>query len=253
MISNPAVTTRDVNFFYGTHQALLDVSLDFPRNTVSALIGPSGCGKSTYLRCISRMNDRIPSTRMDGTILVEGENIYARRTNLVQLRRKVGMIFQRAAPFPGSIYDNIAMAPRLHYGLSKPDLEDLVEEALTKAVLWDEVKDSLKKSALALSGGQQQRLCIARTLAVQPHIILMDEPCSALDPISTAKIEELIHELAKDYTLIVVTHNLHQAARVSAYTAFFLNGRVIEHAKTDEIFQRPAVAETEDYVRGRFG
>ena len=250
----PIVVRADnVSFFYGTHQALRNIDLTFEKNRVTCLIGPSGCGKSTFLRAINRMNDRIPGARLEGTITVDGEDVHSKKMDLMELRRRVGMVFQKPNPFPATIFENVAMAPRLHYGLKGRDSEELVQESLVRAALWDEVKDNLKKSALALSGGQQQRLCIARALAVQPEIILMDEPCSALDPISTYKVEELIRELAQDYTLIVVTHNMHQAARISNCTAFFMLGKLVEVGPTDEIFQRPQSAETEAYVSGRFG
>ncbi len=221
---------------------------------MTCLIGPSGCGKSTFLRVLNRMNDRIHGSRQTGKVIVDGQNIYARGTDLMQLRRKVGMVFQKPNPFPASIFENVAMAPRIHYGLNSSQLEEVVVTALQKAALWDEVKDDYrKKSGMSLSGGQQQRLCIARTLAINPEIILMDEPCSALDPISTYKIEELIKALAGDYTLIVVTHNMHQAGRISSQTAFFNMGELVEHGSTEDIFQRPRQRETEDYVSGRFG
>lgn len=248
------VTAQNVDFFYGKQQALKGVNLEIKQGQVTCLIGPSGCGKSTFLRTLNRMNDRIPGSVVKGTITIDGEDIYSKKVDLMNLRRKVGMVFQKPNPFPMSIYENVAMAPRLHYGIKNPDLEQVVEDSLKRAALWDEVKDDYKKkSALSLSGGQQQRLCIARTLAVQPEIILMDEPCSALDPISTYKVEELIQELAGDYTLIVVTHNMHQAARISRETAFFMMGELVEFGLTDDIFQRPRVRATDDYVSGRFG
>lgn len=250
----PAVVTERLDFWYGSNQALKNVSIEIPKHEVTCLIGPSGCGKSTFLRTLNRMNDRIIGARHSGLVIVDGEDIYSRRTDLMRLRRKVGMVFQKANPFPTTIFENIAMAPRLHYGIGGSALEQVVEISLRKAALWDEVKDDYrKKNALALSGGQQQRLCIARTLAINPEIVLMDEPCSALDPISTYKIEELIQELSGDYTLIVVTHNMHQAARISTRTAFFNLGELVEYATTEEIFQRPKQRETEDYVSGRFG
>ncbi|MDW8107087.1 MAG: phosphate ABC transporter ATP-binding protein, partial [Armatimonadota bacterium] len=218
------------------------------------LIGPSGCGKSTLLRALNRMNDRIPDAITQGKVFVNGVNIYDRGVNLTRLRREVGMVFQKPNPFPMTIFENVALGPRLHYGLRGRALEEVVEDALRKAALWDEVKDDLKKkSGLALSGGQQQRLCIARMLAVQPRILLMDEPCSALDPISTQKIEELIVELGKQYTVIVVTHNLQQAARISQYTGFLMYGELVEWGETQQLFERPQRQETEDYIRGRFG
>ena len=251
---NIVVEAKDVDFYYGKNQALKGVTIQIIRNKVTCLIGPSGCGKSTFLRSLNRMNDRITGARHTGLIEIDGENIYSRKTDLMQLRRKVGMVFQKPNPFPTTVYENIAMAPRIHYGFGARELNETVETALQKAALWDEVKDDYKrKHALALSGGQQQRLCIARTLAINPEIILMDEPCSALDPISTYKIEELIKELSGDYTLIVVTHNMHQAGRISSHTAFFNLGELVEYGTTESIFQRPAKRETEDYVSGRFG
>jgi len=233
--------------------SVIGISLAFPENAVTALIGPSGCGKSTLLRALNRMNDRIPDAEISGRVLINGQDIYDRRVNLTRLRREVGMVFQKPNPFPMSIFENVALGPRLHYGIRGRALQEVVEDALRKAALWDEVKDDLNKSGLALSGGQQQRLCIARMLAVQPRILLMDEPCSALDPISTQKIEELIIELGKRYTVIVVTHNLQQAARISHYTGFLMYGEVVEWGETVELFARPKHSETEDYIRGRFG
>lgn len=249
----PVASARDVDFYYGSNQALKKVNLDIDKNKVTCFIGPSGCGKSTFLRILNRMNGRIPGSRLTGTVTIDGQDIYSKNVDLMQLRRKVGMVFQKPNPFPASIFENIAMAPRLHYGLKGRELGELVETVLRRAALWDEVRDHLKKSALSLSGGQQQRLCIARTLAVQPEIVLMDEPCSALDPISTYSIEELIRELAQEYTLVVVTHNMHQAARISDYTAFFMLGELVEFGQTEQIFQRPTCPETENYVSGRFG
>ncbi|BCW96277.1 MAG: phosphate ABC transporter ATP-binding protein PstB [Fimbriimonadales bacterium] len=248
-----AIETIDLSVAYNGKPALRGVSLAFPENAVTALIGPSGCGKSTLLRALNRMNDRIPNAEMTGRVLLKGRDIYDRRINLTRLRREVGMVFQKPNPFPMSIFENVALGPRLHYGLRGRALQEVVEDALRKAALWDEVKDELSKSGLALSGGQQQRLCIARMLAVQPQILLMDEPCSALDPISTQKIEELITELGKQYTVIVVTHNLQQAARISHYTGFLMYGEVVEWGETRQLFERPARAETEDYIHGRFG
>jgi phosphate transport system ATP-binding protein len=248
-----AIQTIDLSVSYNGKPALKAVNTEFYENTVTALIGPSGCGKSTLLRALNRMNDRIPDAQVQGKVLLDGRDIYDRRVNLTRLRREVGMVFQKPNPFPMSVFENVALGPRLHYGMRGRVLEEVVEDALRKAALWDEVKDDLKKSGLALSGGQQQRLCIARMLAVQPRILLMDEPCSALDPISTQKIEELIIELGKHYTVIVVTHNLQQAARISHYTGFLMYGEVVEWGKTERLFERPQKHETEDYIRGRFG
>ncbi|MEN3002266.1 MAG: phosphate ABC transporter ATP-binding protein PstB [Armatimonadota bacterium] len=248
-----AVETIDLSVSYGDKPALKSVTMPFYRNAVTALIGPSGCGKSTLLRCLNRMNERIPDARISGKVLIDGQDIYDRRVNLTALRRKVGMVFQKPNPFPMSIFENVALGPRLHYGLRGRALHEVVEKALRQAALWDEVKDELRKSALALSGGQQQRLCIARMLAVQPQILLMDEPCSALDPISTQKIEELIRTLSEQYTVILVTHNLQQALRISHYTAFLMDGELIEWGETHCLFERPQRQETEDYLMGRFG
>ncbi len=253
MEDNPIISVRNVNFFYGQFKALTDVTMDFERNRVTALIGPSGCGKSTVLRLLNRMNDLIDGTRVEGEILFEGENIYGPDVDPVDIRRKIGMVFQKPNPFPKSIFNNIAYAPKLAGITSRSELEFLVEESLKQAVLWDEVKDILDKSAMTLSGGQQQRLCIARALAVKPDVLLMDEPTSALDPISTAKIEELIDELKRKYTIVIVTHNMQQAARVSEKTAFFYIGRIIEYNITEKIFTNPDVKQTEDYITGRFG
>ena len=252
----PAVEIRDLSLWYGQKQAIGDVSLDIPRNRVTALIGPSGCGKTTLLRCINRMNDLITGVRIQGEVIIDGENIYADGTDPVEVRRAVGMVFQKPNPFPKSIYDNVAFGARING--YRGDMDDLVEESLTKAALWDEVKGDLKQSGLALSGGQQQRLCIARAIAVNPEIVLMDEPCSALDPIATQRIEDLMLELADDYTIVVVTHNMQQAARVSHRTAFMLAeddliGRLIEYSDTDDIFLKPQDSRTEEYITGRFG
>ncbi|HLO99467.1 MAG TPA: phosphate ABC transporter ATP-binding protein PstB [Fimbriimonas sp.] len=249
-----AIHAKDVRLSYGDKQALKGVSLDIPKGRVTSLIGPSGCGKSSLLRCFNRLNGRIQGAQVTGTIEVSGQDIYSKRTDLLALRRKVGMVFQKANPFPMSIYDNIALGPKLHYGVRGKELDQIVEEALVHAALWDEVKDDFKKkSGLSLSGGQQQRLCIARTLAVRPEIILMDEPCSALDPISTAKIEELVGKLAGEHTLVVVTHNLAQAERISDYTAFFMFGELVEHGSSMDMFTNPTQQSTQDYVTGRFG
>jgi len=248
-----AITVRAFNAWYGSFQALHKVELDVPHCRVTSLIGPSGCGKSTFLRWINRMNDLIPIARADGTLDLHGIDLLSRNTDAVDLRRRVGMVFQKPNPFPKSIYDNVAFGPRLHFRIRRRDLEDLVERSLRAAALWDEVKDRLKSSALGLSGGQQQRLCIARAIAVGPEVVLMDEPCSALDPKSTARIEDLIRELRKDYTIVIVTHNMQQAARVSDLTSFFFEGRLIETGATADIFTNPRNKQTEDYVTGRFG
>ena len=250
---NVIIKTRNVDFFYGSFRALTDVTMDFEQNRVTALIGPSGCGKSTLLRLLNRMNDLIDGTRVEGEILFEGQNIYAPDVDPVEIRRRIGMVFQKPNPFPKSIFNNITYAPKLSGIKSKRDLETLVEGSLKQAVLWDEVKDILDHSAMTLSGGQQQRLCIARALAMKPDILLMDEPTSALDPISTAKIEELIDELKKQYTIIIVTHNMQQAARVSEQTGFFYIGKLIEFNTTEKIFTNPDVKQTEEYITGRFG
>ena len=242
---------RDVSVFYARKRALAGVSLRIPRNRITALIGPSGCGKTTFLRSLNRMNDSVPGFRIEGQVLYHGHDMYAGNVDQVEVRRRIGMVFQKPNPFPKSIYDNIAWAPR-NLGL-KHDLDERVESALRGAALWDEVKDRLKDSALGLSGGQQQRLCIARSVATRPEVILFDEPCSALDPISTAKIEELIDELVKDYTIVIVTHNMQQAARVSQYTAFMYLGQLVEFDITDTMFMNPKDQRTKDYITGRFG
>jgi phosphate transport system ATP-binding protein len=248
------ISVSNLNFFYGKAQALYDISLDVPEREVVAFIGPSGCGKSTFLRTLNRMNDTIPIARVDGEVVVDGENIYAPGTDVVALRRKVGMVFQKSNPFPKSIFENVAYGIKIN-GIhsSKTDLNDRVEKALKDAALWNEVKDRLNTSAFGLSGGQQQRLCIARALAVQPEVILMDEPASALDPIATQKIEELVVELKREYTIVIVTHNMHQASRVSDRTAFFMLGKLVEYNKTEKMFQNPDQKMTEDYITGRFG
>ena len=258
--STPAVldgatkmSARDVDLFYGSKQALKKVNANFTERSITALIGPSGCGKSTFLRCLNRMNDLIDGCKINGDIALEGENIYQRGVDVVQLRQRVGMVFQKPNPFPMSIWDNIAYGPRLRGIKNKNDLNQIVEESLKGAALWDEVKDDLKKSALGLSGGQQQRLCIARTMATRPEVILMDEPCSALDPISTLKVEELMRELRAHYTLIIVTHNMQQAARCSDRTAFFLLGELVEIGESAKMFTKPGDKRTEDYITGRFG
>jgi phosphate transport system ATP-binding protein len=250
---NRVIKTKDVNFYYGKYRALTDISMDFEKSRVTALIGPSGCGKSTLLRLLNRMNDLIDGTRVEGEVLFEGKNIYGPDVDPVEIRRRIGMVFQKPNPFPKSIYSNITYGPRLTGLDNRVELEALVERSLRQAVLWDEVKDILGQSAMMLSGGQQQRLCIARALAMKPDILLMDEPTSALDPISTAKIEELIEELKKTYTIIIVTHNMQQAARVSDFTGFFYLGRMIEFNVTEKIFTKPDVKQTEDYITGRFG
>ena len=247
------IELKQVNFFYGNTKALTDISMDFEKNRVTALIGPSGCGKSTLLRLLNRMNDLINGTRVEGEILFEGIDIYNSNTDPVEIRRKVGMVFQKPNPFPKSIFNNVTYGPALTGITKKSDLESLVEQSLKQAVLWDEVKDILHQSAMTLSGGQQQRLCIARALAMKPDVLLMDEPTSALDPISTAKIEDLIEVLKKNYTIIIVTHNMQQAARVSEKTGFFYLGRLIEYDSTINIFTNPQVKQTEDYITGRFG
>jgi phosphate transport system ATP-binding protein len=246
------IEVKNLNLWYGENHALHDISIDIPKNSVTAFIGPSGCGKSTFLRCLNRMNDLIPTCKIEGQVNISNEDIYSRETDVVDLRKKVGMVFQKPNPFPMSIFDNISYGPKIH-GFSKKEMPEIVEHALKSGALWEEISDRLDASALDLSGGQQQRLCIARTLAVKPEVILFDEPCSALDPISTSKIEDLILELKKDYTIVIVTHNMQQAARISDYTAFFLLGDLIEFGKTNQIFENPQKKETEDYITGRFG
>ncbi|MBJ6363779.1 phosphate ABC transporter ATP-binding protein PstB [Paenibacillus sp. GCM10012307] len=244
---------NELQLHYGEFHALKQISLSIPERSVNALIGPSGCGKSTFLRTLNRMNDMISSVRVDGEIKLSGTNIYDTGMDVEELRKRVGMVFQQPNPFPKSIYENVAFGPRLHRKPGRKELDEIVEKSLRGASLWDEVKDDLHKSALGLSGGQQQRLCIARALAVNPEVLLMDESTSALDPISTLKIEELIQELKKDYTIVMVTHNMHQAARVSDYTTFFLNGEVIESSPTEKLFSTPVDHRTEQYITGRFG
>lgn len=250
----PKMSARKVNVFYGEKQAIREVSIDVDKENVTAFIGPSGCGKSTFLRTLNRMNDTVASARVEGSITLDGEDIYSSGMDVVQLRARVGMVFQKPNPFPKSIYDNIAYGPRIH-GLagSKADLDVIVESSLRRAGLWEEVKDRLKDSGTALSGGQQQRLCIGRAIAVEPEVILMDEPCSALDPIATAKIEELIHELRGRYAIVIVTHNMQQAARVSQRTAFFHLGNLVEYGVTTDIFTNPKEEKTKDYITGRYG
>lgn len=247
------ITSEHLNTYFGDAHIIKDISLKVAENTVTALIGPSGCGKSTFLRSINRMNDLIPSFRIEGELLLDGEDIYSKDMDVVDLRRKVGMVFQKPNPFPKSIFENVAYGLRIHGNDDEDYIAQRVEECLKSAAIWDEVKDKLDKSALGLSGGQQQRLCIARTIANNPEVILMDEPCSALDPISTLKIEDLIHELKKDYTIIIVTHNMQQASRVSDFTSFFLNGELIESDKTEKLFVNPKEKKTEEYITGRFG
>ena len=248
------ITASNVNLYYGQKQALFGVNINFKEKTVTALIGPSGCGKSSFLRCLNRMNDTILNCKIDGEILLDGKNIYHNELDLVLLRARVGMVFQKPNPFPKTIYENVAYGPKIHCLFQKKsELDNIVEESLTKAGLWNEFKDRLHDQASALSGGQQQRLCIARTIAIEPEIILMDEPCSALDPIATAKIEELIDELKENFTIIIVTHSMQQAARVSDMTAFFNMGKIVEYGTTDKIFTNPANQQTQDYITGRFG
>ena len=247
------IETRNVNLYYGRSRVLMDVTLDIPEKTVTALIGPSGCGKSSFLRCLNRMNDFIPSARMEGDILIDGSNIYDSGTDVISLRRNVGMVFQKPNPFPMSIYDNVAYGPRLYGIRDRARLDEIVRNSLTGAALWDEVKDKLKTPGTGLSGGQQQRRCIARAIATEPAILLMDEPTSALDPLSTARIEELVRELKKQYTVVIVTHNMQQAARISDTTAFFLLGDLVEYDSTPKMFTSPGDKRTEDYITGRFG
>ncbi|HEU19298.1 MAG TPA: phosphate ABC transporter ATP-binding protein [Deltaproteobacteria bacterium] len=247
------IQTKQVNFFYGTFKALIDVTMDFEKNKVTALIGPSGCGKSTLLRLLNRMNDLIDGTRVEGEVIFEGTNIYDTGIDPVDIRRRIGMVFQKPNPFPKTIFDNITYGPKLNGVRSKDAQETLVQQSLEQASLWEEVKDILNRSAMTLSGGQQQRLCIARALAMRPDVLLMDEPTSALDPISTAKIEELIAELKRNYTIIIVTHNMQQAARVSDYTGFFYLGKLIEFNPTEKLFTKPDEKQTEEYITGRFG
>ncbi|MBM4445636.1 MAG: phosphate ABC transporter ATP-binding protein [Chloroflexi bacterium] len=244
--------TRHLSFYYAAHQVLRSVDLKVKGNQITAFIGPSGCGKSTLLRVLNRMNDIIPGARAEGEVLLDGKSIYAPGVDVVELRKKVGMVFQQPNPFPKSIYDNVAFGPRV-LGMREVSLDEVVERSLRAAALWDEVKDVLRKSGLALSGGQQQRLCIARALATEPEVLLMDEPCSALDPQSTLRIEELMHELKQRYTTVIVTHNMHQAARVSDWTGFLLLGELIEYGRTSDLFSRPQDRRTEDYITGRFG
>lgn len=247
------IEIKDLDLFYGNFQALKNINLNIKANEITAFIGPSGCGKSTLIKSLNRMNDLVEGCRISGEIHLDGVNIYKNDYDVNNLRKRVGMVFQKPNPFPMSIYDNIAYGPRTHGIKKKSDLDEIVERSLKQAAIWDEVKDDLKKNALRISGGQQQRICIARALAVEPEVLLMDEPTSALDPISTGKIEDLVHELKKDYTIVMVTHNMQQAARISDKTAFFLIGEIIEFGKTDEIFSVPKDQRTEDYITGRFG
>ena len=247
------ITVKDMCLWYGEHQALKDVNIAIPEKSITAFIGPSGCGKSTFLKTLNRMNDLIPGVKITGDIRYEGTDIFSKEVDVNQLRKEVGMVFQKPNPFPMSIYDNIAYGPRTHGITNRVQLDEIVERALRDAAIWDEVKDRLKKNALGMSGGQQQRLCIARALAVEPKVLLMDEPTSALDPISTSRIEELAMELKEKYTIVMVTHNMQQAVRVSDYTAFFLLGELVEFGKTDDIFSQPQDKRTEDYITGRFG
>jgi len=252
-MENIIIEVKELNTYFDESHILKDIYLDIPRNAVTSLIGPSGCGKSTFLRTVNRMNDVISTFRKEGTTLLDGEEIYDPDVDVVDLRKRVGMVFQKPNPFPKSIFENVAYGLRVHGNNDKKDLERRVEASLKEAALWDEVKDKLDDSAMGLSGGQQQRLCIARTIAVEPEVILMDEPCSALDPISTTKIEDLIHKLKNEFTIIIVTHNMQQATRVSKYTAFFLHGEIVEKGLTDKIFIEPEDKRTEDYITGRFG
>jgi phosphate transport system ATP-binding protein len=245
--------SKKLNFSYGPKQALWDITLQIPEKTVTAFIGPSGCGKSTFLRCLNRMNDIIPDTRVEGDVLLDDNDIYGAGTDIVDLRRRVGMVFQKSNPFPKSIFENVAYGLKINGMCPRSELPERVEKALRRAALWEEVKDRLDTSAMGLSGGQQQRLCIARAVAIEPEVLLMDEPCSALDPIATTKVEELIFELKRDFTIVIVTHNMQQAARVSEFTAFFMLGRLVEHDRTEKLFTNPGQKITEDYITGRFG
>ncbi|MHB8064494.1 MAG: phosphate ABC transporter ATP-binding protein PstB [Ruminiclostridium sp.] len=252
MTNDYTITTKNLNLFYGDLHALKNVSIDIPSKQVTALIGPSGCGKSTFLKTLNRMNDLVPNVKITGEVFFDGLNVY-KEYDIVELRKNIGMVFQKPNPFPMTIYDNVAYGPRIHGIKSKSKLDDIVETSLRNSALWDEVKDRLKQNALGLSGGQQQRLCIARVLAVEPEVVLMDEPTSALDPISTLKIEDLIEELKQNYTIIIVTHNMQQAARISDLTAFFLIGEIVEFGNTNQLFSNPKDKRTEDYITGRFG
>ncbi len=253
MSPEPKIESKNVDFFYGDKKALTNISLVAPENKVTALIGPSGCGKSTFIRTLNRMNDVISGTRVEGQVVIDGIDIYSQRIDVVELRRRIGMVFQKPNPFPKSIFDNVAYGLRINGMREKKKIEEIVEKSLQEAALWDEVKDRLRDNAFSLSGGQQQRLCIARSLAVEPEVILYDEPCSAIDPIATAKIEALIQKQKEKYTVVIVTHNMQQAARVSDYTAFLMLGELIEYGETPKIFTNPANNLTEDYITGRFG
>lgn len=250
---NNILSVENLCLWYGSHQALKDINIEIPEKSITALIGPSGCGKSTFLKTLDRMNDLIPDVKITGSVLYKGEDIFAPSVDVSELRRQVGMVFQKPNPFPMSIYDNIAYGPRTHGVKNKAKLDEIVEKSLRGAAIWDEVKDRLKKNALGLSGGQQQRLCIARALAVEPEVLLMDEPTSALDPISMSKIEELAMELKEKYTIVIVTHNMQQAVRISDHTAFFLLGELVEYGETEKLFSQPQDKRTEDYITGRFG
>ncbi len=250
---NSILSVQDLCLWYGSHQALKDINIEIPEKSITALIGPSGCGKSTFLKTLDRMNDLIPDVKITGSVRYKGEDIFDPSVDVSELRRQVGMVFQKPNPFPMSIYDNIAYGPRTHGVKSRAKLDEIVEQSLRGAAIWDEVKDRLKKNALGLSGGQQQRLCIARALAVEPEVLLMDEPTSALDPISTSKIEELAMELKDRYTIVIVTHNMQQAVRISDHTAFFLLGELVEYGETEKLFSQPQDKRTEDYITGRFG
>jgi len=253
VVTQPKIKVEDLKLWYGDFRALHGVDLDINENEVTAFIGPSGCGKSTFIKTLNRMNDLIPYARVEGKVELDGQDIYSKKMDLNNLRKKVGMVFQQPNPFPKSIYDNIAYGPRTHGVKKKSELDEIVERSLRQAAIWDEVKDHLDRNALSISGGQQQRICIARALAVEPEVLLMDEPTSALDPISTAKIEELVSELKQEYTIVMVTHNMQQASRISDRTAFFLNGHIIETDQTRKIFTNPNQEETENYISGRFG
>ena len=252
-MTDTKISVRDLNLYYGDNHALKNVNMNIRENAITAFIGPSGCGKTTFLKTLNRMNDLIDSVRIDGLVEIDGENIYSKNMDVTVLRKRVGMVFQQPNPFPMSIYDNVAYGPRVHGIKDKKTLDRIVEKSLKDAAIWDEAKDRLKKSALGMSGGQQQRICIARALAVEPEVLLMDEPTSALDPISTSKIEDLMEELKKKYTVVVVTHNMQQAVRVSYYTAFFLHGEMVEFGETRQLFSYPKDKRTEDYITGRFG
>ena len=249
----PVISVKKLCLWYGSHQALKDISIEIPKNSITALIGPSGCGKSTFLKTLNRMNDLVADVKISGSVKYNGTDIFDPSTDVNELRRQIGMVFQKPNPFPMSIYDNIAYGPRTHGIRNRAKLDDIVEKSLRGAAIWDEVKDRLRKNALGLSGGQQQRLCIARALAVEPDVLLMDEPTSALDPISTSKIEELAMQLKEQYTIVIVTHNMQQAVRISDNTAFFLLGELVEYGKTEEMFSQPTDMRTEDYITGRFG